>query len=156
MKNDKKKKDMGLKVNIVLKAIDRYTGKIKDERTIHNLIVTTGKSRVAQLINGLSVAGFKYVAIGEGAVAAALGDIALGTEQKRALATLSESPTGTAKWVYVFTFSSGESYTITEVGIFDTLTESGSTMLNRSVFAGIAVDADTDLSMSITMAVDNA
>jgi hypothetical protein len=147
--------DLDLKVNINIKAIDNVTGEIKDERDIHNIIVTTGKSRIAQLINGVSTNFFEYVAIGIGTTSPVVGDTELETEQKRELASTSEDPSGTAKWVNVFTFSSGESFSITEVGILDQLTASGSVMMNRSTFGAIAVDSDTDLSITITVAVDN-
>lgn len=153
---NKDKKDLGLKVNVVIKTIDRYTGKVKEVEEIHNILVTSGKSRIANLLIGDSSTAFKYLAIGTGTDAPIAGDLTLGTEQKRSLATLSEDPTGTAKWVYLFTFSSGESFNITEIGIFDSLTVSGSTMMNRSTFSAKAVDADTDLSVTVTMACDNA
>lgn len=150
-----KKPDIDLKVNIVIKAIDNVTGEVKDERDIHNIIVTTGKSRIARLINGVSTNFFDYIGIGTGTTSPVIGNTALETEVARALATLSEDPSGTAKFVKLFTFSSGESYAITEVGVFDQLTESGSTIMNRSTFNAINVDVDTDLSISITVAVDD-
>lgn len=154
MSKDKKNHDLDLKVNIDIKAIDNVTGQVKDERSIHNLVVTNGKSRIAQLINGVSTNFFEYVGIGTGTTSPVVGDTDLEAEVTRELATTSEDPTGTAKWVNVFTFSSGESYAITETGIFDG-SASGATLMNRSTFSAINVDVDTDLSITITLAVDN-
>lgn len=154
MSKNKKPHDLDLKVNINIKAIDNITGKVKDEVDIHNLVVTTGKSRIAQLINGVSTNFFEYIGIGTGTTSPVVGDTDLEAETTRALATTDESVSGTARWVKVFTFSSGESYAITETGIFDG-SASGATLMNRSTFSAINVDVDTDLSITITIAVDN-
>lgn len=151
---DKKKKDVGLSTNIVLELVDRISGNVIDKREVHNLVVTTGLSRIANLINGGSANFFEYIAIGTGTTGEVLGDTALETEVARELATTSESPTGTAKWEKVFTFGSGESYAITEVGVLDSV--ASGVLMNRDVFAALNVDSDTDLSITITLAVANA
>lgn len=149
MSKEKKKPDLDLdlKVNITIKTINNVTGQIKETREIHNIIVTTGKSRVAQLLNGVSTNFFEYIGIGTGTTSEVVGDTALESEVVRSLATTSEDPSGTTKWTKVFTFSSGESYSITETGIFDQAVSSGSVMFNRSTFTALPVDVDTDLSM---------
>ncbi len=150
----KRRHEIELDINIKIQAIDNNTGRIKDERNIHNIFLTAGKSRIAQLINGVSSNFFDYIGIGTGTTSPVVGDTDLETEVTRALATLSEDPSGTAKWVKVFTFNSGDSFAITETGVFDALA-SGGVLMNRSTFSALNVDVDTDLSITVTAAVDN-
>jgi len=145
---------VALSYNAVIKRIDRSSGKVLEEETIHNLVVNDGKERVRDLIAGLSTGAFSYIGIGESAVAPSATDSALGNESTRASATKSYPSTSQVKYEKVFSFASGESYSITEAGLFDSATVSGSTMLNRLTFGAKAVDADTDLSVAITISVN--
>ena len=144
-------KVLGLKYNVEIKRIDNRTGEIIDSEVFHNLVVTAGLNRVRDLIGKASTSGFDYIAIGEGAVAPALSDTALGTEQARELATITFPANGQVKYEKVFTFGTGESFSITETGLFDA--SSAGTMLNRLTFASKAVDLNTDLSVTITITV---
>lgn len=148
----KEQKDIQLIENITIKLIDHFTKKILDEETIHNTIVDDGVSRIARLANGLTSTAFTAIAIGTDNTAETTSDSTLGTEVARATATVSESPAGTAKWDYTFTFASGESYAITEAGLFDSAIASGSTMLNRVTFTAKNVDSNIDLVVSATVA----
>ena len=56
-----------------------------------------------------------------------------------------------AKFAKTFTF--GSSYSITEAGIFDSTSVSGSTMLARVVTTAKEVDADIDLIVEATITV---
>ena len=147
----KKKAQFKITDNVVIKRIDNITGKVLDEETYHNLIVDAGLARIADLIGKLSTTGFEYIAIGEGAVAPANGDTALGSESVRESATISQPTSVQTRYVKVFTFGSGVSYNITEAGLFDAA--SVGTMLNRLTFASKAVDSNTDLSVTITITV---
>lgn len=144
-------KVLGLTYNVEIKRIDNRTGEVLDVEEKHNLVVTDGLNRVRDLIGKQSTSGFDYIAIGEGTTAPALGDSALQTEQSRELATISTPANGQVKFEKVFTFGTGESYSITETGLFDANT--AGTMLNRLTFASKAVDINTDLSVAITITV---
>ena len=137
--------------NVVIKRIDNISGEVLEEETYHNLITDAGLGRVADLIADLNDAGFTYIAIGEDNTAPANGDTALGTEQKREAATVSKPTAVQVKYENLFTFASGESFNITEAGLFDQ--NSGGTMLNRLTFPAKAVDFNTDLSVTITITV---
>lgn len=147
------KDNMSLKTNINLKFVDSQSKEVIDEIVIHNIITTAGRSRVANLIGGLSIVPFKYIAIGTGTTTEVIGDTALGTEVTRALASISESPSGTVKFEKTFSFGSGESYTITEIGLFDSITPAGSTILNRATFTGRSVDTNLDLIATVNVQV---
>jgi CTP-dependent riboflavin kinase len=149
-----------LSINVIVKRIQNSTGKILSIKKGHNLVVNTGKDRVRDFIRGQSVTGFTVIGIGEGASggtgAPAVGDTALEAEVVRETAgTITAESGNIAKYVHTFTFASGVSYTITEIGLFDSLTESGSTMLNRYT-SGLseAVDGDTDLEVTIQINVN--
>jgi len=137
--------------NIELITSDKHTGAIKEISNIHNAIVDTGLERIARLLNGDSTTPFTQIAIGTGAVAVEVTDTALGAEVAKETATASYVADNQAKWSYKFTFGSGESYTITEVGVF-----AGTVMLNRALDAGKEVDADTDLTVNVTITVARA
>lgn len=143
----------GLSWNIELVTSDHYTGKIIEKTKVHNTIVDTGLERTAKLLGGISTTPFIAIAIGTGDTAVTTSDTALETEVARAEAsTATYEASFKMKWSHKFTFGSGESFTITEVGVFDNAT-SGGAMLNRALDAGKAVDADTDLTVTITITV---
>ena len=82
--------------------------------------------------------------------------VALETEVSRAQADNSGgSYEANYKCIFekTFTFGSGESYSITEAGVFDGATETGSTMLDRFTFTSKSVDSDTDLYIKVTITV---
>lgn len=147
------KKKFGIKYNATIRRINRNTGEIIDEERIHNIVVNDGLERVARRLFSNATDFFDYLAIGTGTTSATASDSALETEQKREQATVSYEASYKAKFEKVFTFNSGESFNITEAGIFDDATASGSTMFNRLVFTAKAVDVDTSLSVTITITV---
>jgi len=135
----------------------KKNGKVIDRQNLKNLIVNSGKEHVAKLIGGL-VSGlneFQSIAIGTGTTSATATDTSLETEVTRALASKSYEASYKAVFEKTFSFNSGESYNITEAGLFDSNTESGSTMLDRFVFTAKEVDADTDLYIKITITVSS-
>ena len=140
-----------LEYNIELIRRDHTTGLEIDRSEIKNLIVNTGLQRIAQLLNGVDTTYMRAIAIGTGSTAVTATDTELETEVDRATATLTYETGYKAKFSHTFTFASGVSYTITEVGVFDSATVSGSTMLNHALDAGKAVDGDTDLTVNITI-----
>lgn len=144
---------MKIKVNAIIQSINKWTGEIVKETKVHNKIVNNGLDRVADLIGDISNTGFGYMAIGTDNTAVQATDTSLGTEVKRSSVTPTDEGTGIIEYDHTFTFSSGESYTITEYGLFDSLTPSGSTMLNRLTDSGHAVDVDNDLRIVITITI---
>jgi len=145
-----------LSYNIELITSDHYTGEIIDRSEIKNLIVNTGLERVAKLLNGVSSTYLRAIAIGTDDTAVTNADTELGTEVARELATLTYESDYKAKFSKLFTFGSGESYTIKEVGVFDSAVASGSVMFNRALDAGKSVDSDTDLTVNVTVTCSRA
>ena len=127
------------------------TGEIIDSQEFCNLIVNNGLERVAKLINGVSSTYYRALAVGTGSTIAVNGNTALEVEVTRAAATLSYEADYKAKFVYQFSF--GGDYAITEAGIFDSATVSGSTMLARTTFAAKNVSTMIQLIVTATITV---
>jgi len=131
-------------------AIPFVTGRYTTKAIRGNLVPTRGKRIVADQVGGTTTAPVTAIAIGVGAVAAAAGDTALGSESttnggSRGAATVTNTTTTTTgdteQWVKTFTFSG--SLAITEEGLFDNNT-SGGNMLARQVFSAVnVVNGDT-------------
>jgi len=137
--------------NWEFKTVDIYTGKILDERKICNTIVNTGLERMAKLINGVSSTYFRAIAIGTGTTSVTNSDTSLETEYTRELATLSYEADYKAKFTKTFTFGTGVAEDITEAGLFDSTTATGSIMLNRNVFSALSVNSDIQLIVTATI-----
>jgi len=148
----------GLKIsyNAIIETFDVHTKEVLQTTKVHNLVVNSGLNRVSDLIGGLSAVSFGYVAIGTDNTAVLATDTDLGAEVDRQAVVPSDEGTGIILYDFTFTFGTGESYTITEAGIFDNLTPSGSVMLNRLVFSGHNVDIDNSLRVKITITVANS
>ena len=132
----------------------RRNGKVIEREEVNNLVVNAGKERVAKLLGAIGgVGAFSHLAIGTGTTSATATDTALETEIERQSATIAYEADYKATFEYTFTFGSGESYAITEAGITDSATESGSTFLDRFVFSAKNVDSDTDLYLKVTITV---
>jgi len=137
--------------NVIIERRAR-NGEVLDREELHNLVVGVGKERIAKMINKISAVGFDYIGIGEGSASPAIGDTELETEVTRELASLSYEASYKAVFEKTFTFSSGESYSITEAGVLDG-SGSGATLFDRFTFSAKAVDADTDLYIKIIITV---
>jgi len=136
--------------------IQRYHNKLKkilDTEIVTNLIVDSGLQRVSELLNGGSTNFYEVIGIGEGTNSPANGDITLQNESVRETAITSNDTPSTANYSNTFTFGSGISLAITEAGIFDGLTVSGSSMLNRVTFGVKNVDTNIDLIVTATITV---
>lgn len=124
-------------------------GKVKETKTIPNLVVTTGKNFIAGRMVGTPTA-MSHMAIGAGTGAAAAGDTTLGTELGRVSLT-SGSATG-AVVTYVATFGAGVGTgNVTEAGILNA--SSGGTLLCRTVFGLVTKGADDSLSITWTITI---
>ncbi len=148
-------KELILRANVVIER-RRKDGSVIDREEVHNDIVTTGKSRVRDLIGeglGTGLTGFSHIAIGTGTDAVLVGDTTLQTEEERESATISAESTDKVIFEKTFVFGTGDSYAITEAGVFDSATITGSTMLDRFKFNAKNVDIDIDLLVRITITV---
>lgn len=124
-------------------------GKVKESKTIPNLVVTTGKNFIAGRMVGTPTA-MSHMAIGSGTGSAAAGDTALGTELGRVSLT-SSTATG-AVVTYVGTFPAGTGTgNVTEAGILNA--SSGGTLLCRTVFGLVTKGADDSLSITWTITI---
>jgi hypothetical protein len=133
------------------KTVDVKTGKVLQEETKENTIVNTGLERVAKLLNGVSSTYFRAIAVGTGTTGVTTSDTELETEVIREAATLSYEASYKAKFTKTFTF--GGDYAITEAGLFDSATVSGSVMLNRLTFTAKNVSTTVQLIATCTITV---
>jgi hypothetical protein len=145
-----------LKENWNIKTVEKTTGKVLQEENKCNLIVNDGLEKIAKLINGVDTASFRAIAIGTGTTAQTNTDTQLEIEYTRALATLSYEASYKAKFTKTFAFATGVSEDITEAGIFDSATVSGSTMLARLTFTAKTVSVDVDLMVTCLITVARA
>ncbi len=143
------KNKLKLSVNAIIESFNVHTKEITKTSKIHNLIVDTGLNEVID--NGLVNIG--HMAIGTDNTAVVAGDLTLGVETKRQAVSKTNQGTGIREYDETFLFSSGESFTIVEAGLFDSPTISGSTMLNRLVFSGHSVNVDNGVRVIITLSL---
>ena len=136
--------------------IDSDTGKVLEKEKITNHIVNDGLERIAKLLNNVSSTYFRAIAIGTGTTAVTDSDTELDTEYTRALATLSYEASYKAKFSKTFTFGTGVSEDITEAGIFDSTTVTGSTMLARTTCTAKHVDSTKSLIVNAVITVARA
>jgi hypothetical protein len=115
-------------------------GVIISNATIKNLVLNVGKEFVAKLINGLHVAPFTHIQIGNGDNAAAVTDTHLYTFYTEAIGAASYAEGYKAVLSYTFQFN--ESTTICEAGLCDGVQAASPHMLSRQVFAGRDVIKD--------------
>ena len=144
-----------IKTNALIQLIDAFSGEILEESRVHNIVVNVGLDEVAHLIAGISSpVAFGYMALGTSATSPSAGQTALGTEVKRSSVTATDAGVGILTYDKTFTFNSGESYTITEYGLFNDV--SSGEMLNRLTDGGHAVDVNNNLRVIITITVSNS
>jgi hypothetical protein len=115
-------------------------------------LVDTGLEYIAKLINGVSVAPFKYIALGSGTTTEATTDTALATEiaangLARAEATCGYEAIGKATWTHEFT-ATADGMQINEVGIFDAAT-AGNMLMRHKYSSTKALDNTESLTISI-------
>lgn len=149
-----------MNTNELLKAKGRLSiqitgpdGKVKDERTVDNLVVTAGLGYIASRMKDATAAVMSHMAIGSGTAAAAAGNTALGTELGRvALTSTTVSGSGVS---YIATFGpSVGTGAVTEAGLFNGATSG--TMLCRTVFSVVNKDAGDTMSITWTVTIGAA
>lgn len=126
------KDNNGLKGHIDIVLYDE-NGNIKDERHIHNLVVTAGKTYLAAWLAAASQAGefMTWIGLGEGGGGPAIGDVDL-------VSPLATRVDGTLSsvgnvWQNQATFGAGvNTGALTEAGLFSA--SSSGTMFARQVF----------------------
>ena len=143
------KNKLKIKINAIIESFNVHTKKITKTSKIHNLIVDTGLDEIID--NGLANIG--DMALGTDNTAVVAGDTSLGVEVKRQSIAPTNEGTGIREYDETFLFSSGESFTIVEAGLFNSPVISGSIMLNRLVFAGHDVDVDNGVRVKITITI---
>lgn len=143
-------------IHFELRAPD---GRLKETRTLHNLVVDAGKAGIAGLVNGVVTNFFEHIAIGTGTTAAAAGDTACQTEittggGARAAGTTSRVTTDTTNDTaqIQFTFAFTASFAVTESCLLDSI--SAGTLGARQVFAAINVANGDSLQVTWKLDVD--
>lgn len=124
-------------------------GKLKSEKTVPNLVVTTGKTFIAARMVGTPTA-MSHMAIGSGTTDPAVGDTALETELGRVALTSSASAGAVVTYVASFGAGTGTG-AVTEAGILNA--SSGGTLLCRTEFAVVNKGADDSMSVTWTITV---
>jgi hypothetical protein len=124
-------------------------GKLKGEKIVPNLVVTTGRTFIAARMVGTPTA-MSHMAIGSGTTDPAAGDTALQTELGRV--SLTSSASAGAVVTYIASFGAGTGTgAVTEAGILNA--SSGGTMLCRTEFATVNKGADDSMSITWTITV---
>jgi hypothetical protein len=124
-------------------------GKLKSEKIVPNLVVTTGRTFIAARMVGTPTA-MSHMAIGSGTTDPAAGDTALQTELGRV--SLTSSASSGAVVTYIASFGAGTGTgAVTEAGILNA--SSGGTMLCRTEFSVINKGADDSMSITWTITV---
>lgn len=127
-------------------------GNLKEEKSINNLVVTTGLEYIAaRMAESGRPAQMSHMALGEGTGTPALGDVGLGSEVERvALAVAGGTPSG-ASITYAATFPAGTAGAITEAGIFNDDGSPAGDMLCRTTF--LVINKGVDDSLAVTWEV---
>lgn len=127
-------------------------GKVKDERKVSNLVVTTGRNFIASRMANTSPSGMSHMGVGSGVTAPALGDTAL-ESQLGSRVSLTSSTTDANVTTYTATFAPGEgSGAVTEAGIFNAAT--AGTMLCRTTFDVVNKGAGDTLAISWSVTIN--
>ena len=115
-------------------------------------LTNAGLEGIAKLLNGVSTAPFKYIALGSGTTTEATTDTALVTEiaangLARAEATCGYESLGKATWTHEFT-ATADGMQINEVAIFDAAA-AGNMLMRHKYSSTTALDNTESLTVSI-------
>lgn len=123
------------KLTLVLRDAN---GNIKDQRTVPNMVVTTGKNLIASRLKDATSSAATHMSVGTSSTAVNAGQTALSAEVSPRVALTSTAVVGNVI-TFTATFSPGVgSGALVEAGVFNALT-SGS-MLCRTVFSVVTKD----------------
>ena len=132
---------------LVIVLRDQY-GNIKEQKTVPNLIVTTGKNAIASRLAGATTAVMTHLAVGSSPTAPDVANTTLGTQLgTRAALTVSGGAVSGNQVTFTATFNAGNGTgAITEAGIFNAST--AGVMLARTTFSVVNKDALDTLTIS--------
>lgn len=141
------------KLQIVLTG---KNGEVKQKLEVENLVVTAGRDYIAaRMTDTGQPVDMSHMAVGSGAVAAALGDTTLGTELGRVALTGGEGAPSTNTIVYTATFPAGTGTgALTEAGVFNDGTTG--TMLCRTTFSTVNKGADDSVTITWTVTISSS
>jgi len=141
-------KKLKIKINAIIQSFNVLTKEITKTTKVHNLVVDTGLDEAIDF----GVSNITYMGIGEGVTAVVASDTTLESEvSTRESVSPTYEAVGVREFLATFTFNSGDNFTITEAGLFDGLTPSGSIMFNRFTFTGHEVDSLNGVTVKITV-----
>ena len=128
-------------------------GKVKEERTEKNLVVTTGLVYIAaRMTDTNSPTDMSHMAVGTNNTAAAAGNTALGTEVARVALTGGEGAPSTNTIVYTASFPAGTGTgALTEAAVLNA--SSSGTMLCRTVFSTVNKGSDDSVTITWTVTI---
>ena len=136
------------RVILTVKVIDSDGNLINEDVKDYDLVVNTGLALRAALLGDVSSpTALNAIAVGTGTTAAAATDTALETEVARVASTNSVTTTNVTNDTLVMTgtVSFTSSYTIAEVGTFNSTTASSGTMYSRDTIGPYSVTSGTSL-----------
>lgn len=126
------------------------TGKVKQEQSIKNLVVTAGKELVANRLKADTQPAITHIAVGTNATAASAGQTALVVEVGRVAITSSVVTSNAV--AFVATFGVGVATgTLVEAGLFNDATTG--TMLSRTASINVVKAATDTLTITWTVTV---
>jgi len=128
-------------------------GKVKEERTEKNLVVTTGLVYIAaRMTDTNSPTDMSHMAVGTDNTAAAAGNTALGSEVARVALTGGEGAPSTNTIVYTASFPAGTGTgALTEAAVLNA--SSSGTMLCRTVFSTVNKGSDDSVTITWTVTI---
>lgn len=132
---------------LVIVLRDQY-GNVKEQKTVPNLIVTTGKNAIASRLAGVATGVMTHLAVGSTSTAPDVSNTTLGVQLgTRAALTVSGGAASGNQVTFTATFIAGNATgAITEAGIFNAST--AGTMLARTTFSVVNKDALDTLTIS--------
>lgn len=139
-------------------VLNDLRGNKVDERIIHNVVVTQGRSWVLgqlQSVNHVTAQNIGWLAIGTSTTAPATGDVLLGSEVTRVAVGTWVTSTLTANppsWQAQASFASNiGNTTLGEVGLFNSSGANVATMLGHATFTSFSKTTSNTLTISYTI-----
>ena len=137
-----------LRGDVSIKLYDK-DGKIKDQREITNLVVSSGLAFICSRMAGTSPAVMTHIGVGSGTTSAAAGQTAL-VSQLGSREALDSTNASANTIVFVCSLEAGDGTgAVTESAIFNAA--SSGTMLARVVFPVVNKQADDTMSITHTI-----
>ena len=146
------KNGLPLDVNLEISVNDSQTGEVLRKERIHNLVVTSGRNLVRDLLNSdTGLSGLTHIAISTSTSAEITTDTGIGTEVHRGAITQKTASAANLNCKYYLPSGSANGYTITKIGLFGngatTSTGTGA-FYAEGLFTGIAKTASVTVTFS--------